>query len=378
MAEESENENCSKEVRIQQLLGENFKMQEMIGTMITWLRTIPDEWIKSPLEVNEQGQGDLFKIILDHGENKTLHDPGENKSQELEEEIVEDPGEVVNPELDQGPLGLIEDIEPPTNYSDEEHFEMQFVKEEEEGQFEIRQVNSTEIVEEDLKLEISGVATVLSEPVYEPAQNRKKSKQRKKNTEFKCEKCDFIFNAAVELKLHKEVKHDLIRYPCDECDFNATRSGILKSHKAYKHTNIRHQCDLCELSFTTTGNLKRHRNSVHLAIKYQCSYCDFITSDKGYLKNHKDGMHENIRYPCDQCNYVAAFSGDLVENKRSKHEDIKYPCEQCNRSFSSLKLLKCHKKRKHQGETYLCDKCEYVAGNQTYLRKHIRMMHVKF
>ena len=35
MAEESENENCSKEVRIQQLLGENFKMQ--VGHLVLFL-----------------------------------------------------------------------------------------------------------------------------------------------------------------------------------------------------------------------------------------------------------------------------------------------------------------------------------------------------
>ena len=33
------------------------------------------------------------------------------------------------------------------------------------------------------------------------------------------------------LNIHKQYKHEGIRYTCDQCDFMATQSGHLKRHK---------------------------------------------------------------------------------------------------------------------------------------------------
>ena len=41
------------------------------------------------------------------------------------------------------------------------------------------------------------------------------------------------------LKIHKNFKHECIRYPCDQCDHAATTDGALKRHKESKHKGIR-------------------------------------------------------------------------------------------------------------------------------------------
>ena len=59
--------------------------------------------------------------------------------------------------------------------------------------------------------------------------------------------------------LHKESKHEGIRYPCNECEYTATVAGKLRRHKENKHKGIRYPCDVCEYAATRASDFKRHR-----------------------------------------------------------------------------------------------------------------------
>ena len=55
------------------------------------------------------------------------------------------------------------------------------------------------------------------------------------------------------LKMHKESKHEGIRYPCDQCDYAASMAKDLKRHKESKHEGIRYPCDQCDYAAKTVG-----------------------------------------------------------------------------------------------------------------------------
>ena len=43
---------------------------------------------------------------------------------------------------------------------------------------------------------------------------------------------DYATTQAIHLKVHKESKHECVRYPCDQFDYPATEAGSKKIHKS--------------------------------------------------------------------------------------------------------------------------------------------------
>ena len=70
----------------------------------------------------------------------------------------------------------------------------------------------------------------------------------------------------------KENKHEGLSYPCDKCDFCATQFVNLRRHKESKH-EIKDACDLCKYFAKSVQNLKYHVISKHLGIRYNCVQC---------------------------------------------------------------------------------------------------------
>ena len=65
------------------------------------------------------------------------------------------------------------------------------------------------------------------------------------------------------LKVLKDIKRKVLRYPCNECNYAATTAGNLKQHKESKHEGIRYPCNECDYAATTTWNLKKHKKRKH-------------------------------------------------------------------------------------------------------------------
>ena len=93
------------------------------------------------------------------------------------------------------------------------------------------------------------------------------------------------------LKVHRESKHEGVRYPCNECEFAATAAFVLKRHKESKHEGVRYPCNECEYAGTTKGSLKVHKESKHAGVKYPCEYCKYAATSKRVLVAHKRRKH---------------------------------------------------------------------------------------
>ena len=103
----------------------------------------------------------------------------------------------------------------------------------------------------------------------------------------KCDECGaFVKN----LRPHKKMKHEKIKYPCSRCPFQASSMAYLKSHEA----------------------------GLHDGIKTKCSKCDFLGSDF-VVKQHIVRVHDGVRHRCDQCTMVYKSGGQLKKHKMKKH-----------------------------------------------------------
>ena len=60
--------------------------------------------------------------------------------------------------------------------------------------------------------------------------------------------------------MHKENKHEGVRYPCSECEYVATQAGNLRLHKENKHEGVWYPCSECEYVATQAGHLKSHKH----------------------------------------------------------------------------------------------------------------------
>ena len=86
--------------------------------------------------------------------------------------------------------------------------------------------------------------------------------------------------------------------PCDQCDFAASQLGNLKQHKKVKHERIRYPCDQCEYAATQLSVLKKHKESKHKRVRYPCA------TQKPDLKTHKKYKHEGTDIPVISVNIL--------------------------------------------------------------------------
>ena len=245
---------------------------------------------------------------------------------------------------------------------------------------------------------------------------------------FFCDKCDYSASRKALLKLHKESKHEGIKYPCDQCSLEFTYRAHLKQHIRSTHEGVRYSCkqcdyvslwpqalkehvdavhegnrypcDKCRFRGKSRASLERHRLSKHVIIteeeflapetsgrevdhisikqdvkesKHSCDQCKLTFKNPSSLKKHKESKHDKIRYPCDLCDYAATQRSSLKEHKEYKHQVASYPCNQCEYIARGKRHLKRHVESKHKGISFSCDLCEFTAANLLSLRLHERI-----
>ena len=64
------------------------------------------------------------------------------------------------------------------------------------------------------------------------------------------------------------------------------------------------ECEMCDYKAKITKLLILHRESKHEGVRYGCDICNFKTIQKGFLNVHKQEQHEGKRYDCTSCDYI--------------------------------------------------------------------------
>ena len=163
----------------------------------------------------------------------------------------------------------------------------------------------------------------LKNELFEKVENQEVERQ-KKNTNFKCETCNFTTTSKAGLKIHMKRKHTEI----DNEQFPKS-------------------CELCDKILKSKSQLKVHlQEHSYKLISYQCSFCNFIAEDRVDIDIHIGKEHEkNI-----QCGLCAVIVKDIAELETHLAMCEIYKCEKCGDVFKNLKDLKVHFLEDHKNE----------------------------
>ena len=69
-------------------------------------------------------------------------------------------------------------------------------------------------------------------------------------TQFPCEKCNYIATSKSNLKRHKQSFHEGFKYSCDNCDYTATMKVHLIQHMRTIHIETKNPSDSSQIEQT--------------------------------------------------------------------------------------------------------------------------------
>ena len=140
----------------------------------------------------------------------------------------------------------------------------------------------------------------------------------------KCGLCDFKTAQNNKLQRHTNIKHLGIKEdtPCDQCEYNPRDRGNLKKHKQMVHEGLRYPCQFCEYKSKSKQCLVDHISSIHEGIKCQCAQCGKQFTRRITLYLHIKDVHEGKKYKCDFCEYHATRKSNLLVHFQKMHKDI--------------------------------------------------------
>ena len=89
-----------------------------------------------------------------------------------------------------------------------------------------------------------------SEKLFNPKDPKKRKVQ--------CPTCLKIYNNKTKLKIHRENKHEGVRWPCDQCDKQFREKSVLQKHIKGVHEGVRFNCKLCDFEAPYQSSLLSH------------------------------------------------------------------------------------------------------------------------
>lgn len=193
---------------------------------------------------------------------------------------------------------------------------------------------------------------------------------------FKCDVdgCNDTFNAAYDLKSHKNRAHDEKekKIACDVADCVKgpfLTVADLKSHKRHFHridVKKMHKCNVgkCDKEFIKPATLKQHKADAHGigVVLHYCSAegCNKSFGQKSNCVRHMSSVHKiNVKvFKCgvDGCDFEADQRWKMPRHKEEEHNMGKHKCDFCLQNRNSRNLH-----RDAQGKHFICDKCYKTA-----------------
>jgi KRAB domain-containing zinc finger protein len=108
----------------------------------------------------------------------------------------------------------------------------------------------------------------------------------------KCNQCGSMFLTRRILSAHKAEQHGGRSYVCTGCGKGFRRKLTLDGHAKSKHNaDGRLGCKECGMSFASRRAMLLHKQSKHDLIKYTCDKCSHQASQLGNLTTHKKKKH---------------------------------------------------------------------------------------
>ena len=271
---------------------------------------------------------------------------------------------------------------------------------------------------------------------------------------FHCKKCDMKFKRKSTARKHIRSVHLGYKYSCNQCNNKFSLRSSLNVHTKALHEGVIYSCNKCFYKARTQSQLYQHVKSVHEGVTYPCDKCNYAASRKDHLKTHMKLMHNEHKsmihqdqminntvdkelekglqiedlenenfdvveilgiqendvedqgfemedfehsgekisnsvikenpmkvyksgsdYVCNKCNMKSKKKSYVKRHIRAVHLGYKYSCDQCKSKFSFRPGLNEHVKSMHEGVKYKCDECSHVSKSRSHYHRHVKSVH---
>ena len=202
---------------------------------------------------------------------------------------------------------------------------------------------------------------------------------------YKCQKCDFVFSSAGNLKLHISAVHEKKKsFKCSGCDYRSSLKAHIAKHLKDRHKNKRYEimylCTVCDESFSSKIDLKNHVYKVHDKqkddrvksqaesfsaenLKPKKEDFDLLKKDETKLQSEIIGnssfnndplnIHVSQEINSSEQSIDEKVIQDQSMNGKIFHEkDNPYKCSFCNVTFLSSENVKQHISIVHEGNKW--------------------------
>ncbi|XP_041968590.1 zinc finger protein with KRAB and SCAN domains 7-like isoform X3 [Aricia agestis] len=168
---------------------------------------------------------------------------------------------------------------------------------------------------------------------------------------FKCLKCDKVYNKLHSLREHLKTKHyDMVKlHECNICQRAFSTDVQFIVHK-YEEHNIddRFKCNACTMVFNTKRQLIKHRNGFHmLGEKFKCNSCDYVCYHVQALRRHKVKHKTAKDHHCKFCRKSFLRRSTLRYHERIHTGDKRKICNECGEAFVQKASLNYHMTKHH-------------------------------
>ncbi|XP_076061809.1 uncharacterized protein LOC143037451 [Oratosquilla oratoria] len=213
--------------------------------------------------------------------------------------------------------------------------------------------------------------------------------------EYKCEKCDHVFNRPSLLKHHLLLHNGIKPLECQLCNKQFShRRGLRKHLNSFLHehtlltSNLKQEhaydsrqncpfiCEFCGVKFKTRRMLYRHCHLSHKNTGYlKCPHCDYKTKTNNSLKRHVELHTESRQFICEMCGSSFHALGTLKDHHNFVHSDERnHVCATCSKSFKNKSSLRRHMRIHSDKRPYECH-CGTGYKRLSHLKRHMAASH---
>ncbi|XP_045623036.2 uncharacterized protein [Procambarus clarkii] len=213
--------------------------------------------------------------------------------------------------------------------------------------------------------------------------------------EYKCDKCDRVFNRPSILQHHLQLHGGVKPLECRLCNkrFSHKRglrkhmnsiihehmlltNNLQKDHAYDLKQNFAFICEYCGIKLPTRHMLSKHSRLAHkVGITRSCPHCDYKTKRNHTLKRHMELHLENRSFMCEVCGSSFQALATLKDHHNFVHSDERnYKCSQCNKSFKNKSSLARHSRTHSDDRPYQCH-CGTSYKRLSHLKRHMSSAH---
>lgn len=166
---------------------------------------------------------------------------------------------------------------------------------------------------------------------------------------YQCDKCSDRFKTKGALYLHTCRNSEVALHICNVCDKQFHLPSQLKRHKC----NLDYKCPKCDRVFNKKCGLKAHwlthlpteirKHKCKKKLDYKCPKCDKMFCRKSELQIH--WLTHYKQYQCTQCDLSFQSLLNLKKHVFSHGDEHEFKCPNCNIIYKTFQSFKIHVKR---------------------------------